>query len=239
MSTALAHLDGITGDYIPAVAFTADPAIAVHAELQRFIKTIMKPEYLWPKINGRPDPPAEELMKLWSPLGCEAEFLSINEFGAPGVHRHKVGETRKGDDIYEFSCTMRVVSRRLGSTVVVEADLSADEQNKRGVETTFLRQQCATRARKTALRILAGFDVDRPESTKAAKRAEDAEKVDGKALLAQAVKCGVIPEADRELLVEYARQYVRGCEDMDPRSVTVKHAQLIAKHLDKLGVFHA
>lgn len=218
----------------PAVPFTADPAIHVHQELQRFIAALMKPQHLWPKINGKPDPPAEELMKLWAPLGCESEFLSHNEHGAPGVFRHRVGEDRKGNAIYEFSCTIRITSRRLGATVVVESNLGSDEINKRGVETTFLRQQCATRARKTALRILAGFDVDRSEEKKAQQRSSD-EPIDGKVLLGRATALGLIPTADdKDLFIEWARSSVPACADLTASSVKVKHLRAIQRAIEQL-----
>jgi hypothetical protein len=213
----------------PPARFSADDAIDVHKELQRFIGAILGDSSKWPKINGKPDPPAEELTRLWGPLGCEDEFLSKNEHGAPGVHRSKVGESR-GLPIYEFTVTLRVTSRRLGASVVVEADLSSAEPGKQKVEQTFLRQQTTTRARKRALRILSGFDLEASAETKAEKKAEPV-RVSAEATFLRAVYAGKCPD-DKAAFRTWAAENVRGCGQAETR-LTASMLLAIDAHLNR------
>jgi hypothetical protein len=198
----------------PPARFSADDAIDVHKELQRFIGAILGDSSKWPRIEGKPTPPALELNKLWGPLGMESEFLSHNEHGAPGVHRSVAGE-RDGVPIHEFTCTLRVTSRRLGASCIVEADLSSDEaafrKMRRAPETTFLRQRCATRARNTAIRLLSGFDVELRPEEQAVARAEPIPKINAEATFMRAVWAKKCPD-DKNAFKDWAAENVRGCE---------------------------
>ncbi len=233
MSSDLARV--IEGEYALAAApppprFSAKEALEVNSELQAFIRGLMSHPSTWPKINGKPNPPATELMKLWSPLGCESEIVSRNEHGELGVRRELVKLPGGAEDV-KFSVTMRVTARRLGAGVTVAASQMLSEKQDRSTGKPLpegnVEAQAQTRAKNRALKTLAGFDV--ADMTKPPVQEQ---KLDGAALVARAAALRVIPRVDKEMFLDWAQERVQGCKGMT--TFTVRHRNLIVAHLDAL-----
>jgi hypothetical protein len=260
--TDLAPIDAQFRELAPIGNIDIEKTISDARAFEEIKARILGPDD-WVPIEGKLVPTAVGVNKLAGPCGHTWEIISRNEHGDPGVRRtivedvvygtKTVQKRGRGGGTYEkevadianpvatkkviFTVTMRATDR-WGRVCVVDG--SIDTVEAPNMPDNTMRQKAETRARKKASTVLVGgIDAQYAEEGKVdvrLRRLQRNASVNIRDLLRRAAALGAIPQSDKAMFLDWAREKVRGCEDLpaSPSSLPLAQVQAIAKKLDEI-----